>query len=224
MKNLTQHTQDYLKAIYELQTREGTASTTSLAARLNIEPASVTGMIQRLAAATPPLVDYRKHQGARLTQEGEQAALEVIRHHRLIEAYLVQELGFPWESVHEEACRLEHVISEELESRIAETLGNPERDPHGELIPSADLVMPSDPSLPLLNLRPPQKASIQRVCADDPALLKHLASLGLLLGTSLQVLDYSPFDQNLRLMVNDRELVLGPAVTAQIFVSKIKET
>ena len=107
------------------------ASTTALAARLGIAPPSVTEMLQKLAALQPPLVVYQKHQGARLTPEGERAALEVLRHHRLLEAYLVESLGYSWDAVHEEACKLEHVISEVLEERIASVLGNPLRDPHG---------------------------------------------------------------------------------------------
>src|SRR5258705_3704869 len=170
---LTRNIQDYLKAIYSLAESDGSASTTALAARLGIAPASVTGMIQKLATSTPPLVVYRKHQGVTLTPEGERAALEVIRHHRLIETYLVETLGYRWDEVHVEADRLEHAISENLEARIAAALGNPVRDPHGELIPTVDLTMPADADAPLSLLRPPQKAVILRVRSDDPALLRH---------------------------------------------------
>src|SRR5512145_1385582 len=161
MEQITQNIQDYLKAIYELEARDGAASTTLLAGRLQIAPASVTGMLQRLAVSSPPLVIYRKHQGATLTSDGQRAALEVIRHHRLLETYLVRKLGFSWDNVHEEACRLEHVISEEFESRIAEALGHPQWDPHGEPIPTADLTMPDASASTLLSLRPPQHAVIQ---------------------------------------------------------------
>src|SRR5512137_1063069 len=118
-ETLTTSIQDYLKAIYALTGDGGEASTTALAGRLGVAPASVTGMLQKLAGLTPPLIVYRKHQGARLTPEGERAALEVLRHHRLLEAYLVESLGYSWDAVHEEACRLEHVISEDFEARIA---------------------------------------------------------------------------------------------------------
>ncbi len=115
-----------------------TASTTSLALRLGIAPASVTGMLQKLSSVKPALVFYRKHQGVTLTTKGRRAALEVIRHHRLIEAWLVQTLGYSWDEVHNEAEKLEHVISEDFEMRIAAAMGDPERDPHGDLIPSAE--------------------------------------------------------------------------------------
>src|SRR5690349_2391225 len=144
---LTQNIQDYLKAIYNLAKSDGSASTTALAARLGVAAPSVTGMIQKLASSTPPLVVYRKHQGVTLTPEGERAALEVIRHHRLIETYLVENLGYGWDEVHAEADRLEHAISENLEARIAAALGNPVRDPHGEPIPTVELVMPIDADL-----------------------------------------------------------------------------
>ncbi len=218
---LTQNIQDYLKHIYALTEDGGAASTNDLAARLSIAPASVTGMIQRLASSTPPLVRYRKHQGVTLTPEGERAALEVIRHHRLIETYLVTMLGYSWDAVHEEACRLEHVISEEFESKIAAALGHPARDPHGEPIPNEALEMPADESLSLSALRPNQKALIVRVRANDPALLRHLESLGLVPGAEVEALAYSSFDQNLTLAVgreNISSCVIGFAISSQIYV------
>ncbi|MEN9563300.1 MAG: hypothetical protein RIR73_1544, partial [Chloroflexota bacterium] len=146
-------TQDYLKRIYTLTKDGSPASTNDLARELNIKPASVTGMIQKLAAEKPALVEYQKHQGVTLTSAGKRAALEVIRHHRLIETWLVQTLGYSWDEVHEEAERLEHVISEDFERRIAAAMGHPTRDPHGELIPTEDLKMPVDSSTPLSSLR-----------------------------------------------------------------------
>lgn len=223
---LTQNIQDYLKHIYALTERGGAASTNDLAARLGIAPASVTGMIQRLANSTPLLVEYRKHQGVMLTPEGERAALEVIRHHRLIETYLVTMLGYSWDAVHEEACRLEHVISEEFEAKIAAALGHPARDPHGELIPTPELVMPTDESQPLSALRPNQKAVILRVRATDPALLRHLEGLGLVPGAEVEALAYSSFDQNLTLAVgrdNISSYVVGFAISSQIYVELAKE-
>lgn len=150
---ITQSIQDYLKHIYELNENGGSASTNDLAARLNIAPASVTGMLQKLASAKPPLVIYKKHQGVTLTKSGEKAALEVIRHHRLLETFLANTLGYTWDEVHEEAEKLEHVISEGFEQRIAAALGHPTRDPHGELIPTEDLKMPLDQSTSLSDLR-----------------------------------------------------------------------
>src|SRR4026207_1079142 len=139
---LTISIQDYLKNIYELTESGESASTNALATKLKIKPASVTGMVQKLASSKPALVEYQKHQGVTLTKEGRKAALEVIRHHRLIETWLVQTLGYSWDEVHEEAERLEHVISEDFERRIAAALGHPMRDPHGQLIPTGDLKNP----------------------------------------------------------------------------------
>lgn len=218
-KEFSQSTQDYLKHIFELTEHGASASTNDLAARLGVAPASVTGMVQKLASAKPPLVDYRKHQGVTLTTEGQQAALEVIRHHRLLETWLVQTLGYSWDEVHEEACRLEHVISEDFEARIAAALGHPSRDPHGELIPGVDLQMPNDDSTPLLSLRPEQTATIIRVNANDHALLRHLDELGLVPGAKLEVSAHSPFDGNLTIKLSNREFVIGPAITNNIFVN-----
>lgn len=220
IESLTQSIQDYLKHIYELNEDGVAASTTELAARLNVAPASVTGMLQKLAAARPPLVIYKKHQGVTLTKAGMRAALEVIRHHRLLETYLVNALGYAWDEVHEEACRLEHVISEEFEARIAAALGHPTRDPHGELIPSADLTMPADKSTPLSSLRPAQTAAIQRVDAADPNLLRHLESLGLTPGVEIEVTAYSEFDHNLTVRVGKKSNVLGLNITTKIFVEE----
>ena len=175
---LTDLIQDYLKSIYDLTEGGQPASTNALAARLRIKPASVTGMLQKLAAAKSPLVDYHKHQGVRLTAKGRRAALEVIRHHRLLESWLVQSLGYSWDEVHNEAEKLEHVISEDFENRIANALGNPSRDPHGDLIPTMDLTMPEDLSTQLSSLRPTQNAVIQRVKTDNVELLRYLEGLG----------------------------------------------
>jgi len=219
-ESITDSIQDYLKVIYELTDCGETASTTALAARLHIAPASVTGMMQKLASSKPPLVKYYKHQGVSLTPKGKRAALEVIRHHRLIETWLVQTLGYSWDEVHSEAEKLEHVISEEFEERIASAMGYPLRDPHGEPIPSADLVMPEDRYVALTQLRPGQEACIQRVYAQDPAFLKHLQELGLILGTHLKVLEVSPYDQvmHIRLQGREKTIVLGSAITNRIFV------
>src|SRR6266487_5084823 len=173
-QRITISIQDYLKNIYELTENGESASTNALANKLNIKPGSVTGMVQKLASAKPALVEYQKHQGVTLTREGKKAALEVIRHHRLLEAWLVQTLGYSWDEVHEEAERLEHVISENFESRIAAAMGNPARDPHGELIPTADLKMPLDKSTLLSALRPKQTGIVQSVKSTETNLLRYL--------------------------------------------------
>jgi DtxR family transcriptional regulator, Mn-dependent transcriptional regulator len=217
-QTLTISIQDYLKSIYELTENGESASTNALARKLNISPPSVTGMVQKLASAKPALVEYQKHQGVTLTKEGRKAALEVIRHHRLLEAWLVQTLGYSWDEVHEEAERLEHVISEDFERRIAAAMGHPTRDPHGELIPTADLRMPSDNSLPLSALRRDQTAIIQRVKASDADLLRYLEGLGLVPGAQIEVKDYSPFDHNLTIKIGRKSHVLGLSITSKIFV------
>ncbi|MEO8356459.1 MAG: metal-dependent transcriptional regulator [Chloroflexota bacterium] len=217
-QSLTISIQDYLKNIYELTENGGNASTNDLAKRLNIKPASVTGMVQKLASSKPALVEYQKHQGVTLTNEGKKAALEVIRHHRLLEAWLVKTLGYSWDAVHEEAERLEHVISEDFERRIAAAMGHPVRDPHGELIPTADLRMPLDYSTPLSALRPKQGGIIQRVNAADAELLRHLEGLGLVPGVRVEVIDYSPYDHNLTVRAGKKSAVLGLNVTGKIFM------
>ncbi len=219
-RDLTFSIQDYLKNIYELTENGQPASTTALATRLGIEPASVTGMMQKLASAERPLVDYRKHHGVRLTAAGRRAALEVIRHHRLLEAWLVKTLGYSWDEVHNEAEKLEHVISEEFEHRIAAALGYPAWDPHGEPIPSADLVMPHDRSVALSSLQAQQDATVRRVHAQDAGLLRHLEELGLIPGARITVLELSTYDQVMRLQVRGRKepSILGPAITSQVFV------
>ncbi len=218
-EQLTDSIQDYLKAIYDLTQAGAPATTTALAGRLGVEPASVTGMVQKLAAARPPLVEYRKHHGVKLTAAGRRAALEVIRHHRLLEAWLVKTLGYSWDEVHVEAERLEHVISEDFEQRVAASLGHPSRDPHGEPIPSSDLVMPSDGSIPLSSLEAGQTATVRRVDAQDVKLLRHLEELRLIPGARLRVLEISPFDHLMHVKAgNSPVTILGPAITARVFV------
>ena len=219
-KKLTISIQDHLKTIYELTENGENASTNALAKKLNISAPSVTGMIQKLASSKPPLIKYQKHQGVALTSEGKRAALEVIRHHRLLEAWLVQTLGYSWDKVHEEAERLEHVISEDFERRIAAAMGDPIRDPHGELIPTAELVMPQDTSTPLSSLRPGQTGTVKCVKAADTELLRHLESLGLVPGAEIEVKEYSQFDHNLTVKVGRKTTVLGLNITSKIFIEE----
>jgi DtxR family Mn-dependent transcriptional regulator len=224
-EQLTHAIEDYLKAIYKLSTRHGRATTNLLAERLDVTPASVSGMIKKLSNTDPPLVDYQKHRGVVLTETGEKIALEILRHHRLLELYLHQMLGYPWELVHEEADRLEHVISEEFEERIAEALGHPLHDPHGDPIPTADLQLPPTSTHALYELREGERAVIQRVRDSDPELLAHLSELGLIPQVELVVQGYSEFDHNLTVQIVDgaQTLVLGPRITQQIFVDVIAE-
>lgn len=221
---LTQSIQDYLKRIYELNENGVPAGTTELAARLGVAPASVTGMLQKLAASKPPLVIYKKHQGVTLTKAGTRAALEVIRHHRLLEAYLVTALGYAWDEVHEEACRLEHVISENFETRIAAALGHPTRDPHGDPIPAADLTMPADETRPLDSLRAGETALVRRVADEDSALLRYLGEIGVVPEAIVTAAAFSEFDGSLTLQVKGRRgrVTLGANITKQIFVETEK--
>jgi DtxR family Mn-dependent transcriptional regulator len=218
-EQLTQSVEDYLKIIYLLTTEFGRASTTQIAEHLGVKPGSVTGMLQKMAETDPALVEYQKHRGAVLTLQGEQAALEMIRHHRLLELFLYKTLGYTWDEVHGEADRLEHVISEEFEERMAQALGNPTRDPHGEPIPTRDFQLPPQSSLRLSDLRPGNRARVQRVDSTDEKLLRYLSEIGLVPQAQVTVLDYSAFDDNLRIQVGSRAepIVLGPRVTNQIF-------
>lgn len=220
-QNLTQAIEDYLKAIYEITLSDERATTNQIAERMGVTPASVTGMLKRLATNDPPLLKYRKHRGVELTPAGERVALEIIRHHRLLELFLHEQLGYSWDQVHAEADRLEHVISEDLEERIAQTLGDPRIDPHGDPIPSRELHLPLDTLLPLGELRQGQRAIVQRVRNDDPSLLRYLDSIGLTPQVYLTVLDYSSFDGNLHLQIADRKLVLGPAITQRVYVEVV---
>lgn len=220
MPELTAAAADYLKVIYDLTCSEGRAATTQIAVRMGVAPASVTGMLKRLAAGQPPLVEYHRHRGARLTPAGRRAALEVIRHHRLLEQFLHQRLGYSWDEVHAEADRLEHAISEELAGRIALALGNPSHDPHGEPIPDSDLSLPPLPTTRLSELRPGQAAAVAHVTDTDPDFLRYLSQIGLVPQAQVAVLDYSPFDGNLTVQVDEGEpVVLGLGVTENVVVT-----
>lgn len=223
-EHLSDTVEDYLKVIYHLSNGEGRVSTGRIAEELAVSPASATDMVQRLASEEPPLLDYLKHQGVALTEEGMKAALEIIRHHRLLELFLHEILGYSWDQVHDEAERLEHVISEEFEERVAAVLGHPKRGLHGEPIPNRNLEMPDQDCCNLQGLRPNQRGRIQEVNDDDPDLLRYLASQGLIPGIAFEVIDYSPYDENLRIRIMDakEELVLGASVTSQIQVKVIE--
>jgi DtxR family transcriptional regulator, Mn-dependent transcriptional regulator len=217
----SQAIEDYLKVIYELTAQSERATTNQIAEAMKVTPASASEMVKRLAETKPPLVDYQKHHGVVLTPAGERVALEILRHHRLLEMFLYQILGYHWDEVHDEADRLEHVISEEFEERIAQALGNPIRDPHGDPIPSRDLYLPVEQATLLAELQPGAQAQVSRVRSMDTQLLRYLSEHGLVPQARLTVLDVSPFDDNLVLLVEGAEtpLVLGPKVTRKIFVA-----
>jgi DtxR family Mn-dependent transcriptional regulator len=182
--------EDYAKAIYALERRDGLVGTTSLAERLGVTPASASGMVKKLGELG--LADHEPYHGVRLTAEGRRVALEVIRHHRLLEV-LLADLGVPWDRVHEEAEILEHHISEELEALIDARLGNPTHDPHGDPIPTADLEIDEGDTVALETLEPGARGRFVRVSDADPAMLRYLAERGIGLGDRVEVVDRQPF-------------------------------
>jgi DtxR family transcriptional regulator, Mn-dependent transcriptional regulator len=209
--------QDYAKAIYTLETSEGTASTNALAERLNVRPGSVSGMLRKLAALG--LVEHELYRGARLTKRGRAVALEVIRHHRLLELFLVESVGMSWDAVHAEAERLEHVLSDQLEELIAAKLGNPTLDPHGDPIPSPELTIAADESRSLYALEPGEEGTFVRVSDADPAMLRFLSERGIAPGARLEVIERQPFDGPLYVRVGDEVQVLGALLARSMRVS-----
>jgi DtxR family Mn-dependent transcriptional regulator len=184
----TESVDNYLKAILALSgPEEQSVSSTALAQRLRVAPASVTNMLQKLASAQPPYVEYQKHRGVRLSSEGQRRALEVLRHHRLIETFLYEILDFPIEEVHDEAERLEHFISERFEERIAAKLGHPKFDPHGHCIPAMNGKMPKQQSRSLASLERDGEFVVESVSDRDSALLKRLKAHGITPGSRLRV-------------------------------------
>jgi DtxR family Mn-dependent transcriptional regulator len=200
--------EDYAKAIYQLAEQcEGTVSTNALAERLDVTPASASGMVRKLDELG--LVAHVPYKGVRLTDEGAHVALEMLRHHRLLELYLAEALGVPWDRVHDEAEVLEHVLSEDLEELIAAKLGHPTRDPHGDPIPSADLVIDEQPTQSLAALEPGATGVLVRISDSDPEILRYLADRGIGPGDAFAVVDKQPFDGPLFVRVGDAVHVLG---------------
>jgi DtxR family transcriptional regulator, Mn-dependent transcriptional regulator len=216
----TEAVEDYAKAIYALQHRGGEpVATSALAERLDVAPSTVTAMLKRLDALE--LVTYEPYRGATLTAHGEQVALEVIRHHRLLEAFLAEALEMPWDRVHDEAEVLEHYISEELERRIAEKLGNPALDPHGDPIPSAELDLAADRSTTLSELEPGTDAVFARVSDSDPDMLRYLAERGIRPGARLRIIGAQPFGSALLVEVEGREHALGGELVEKMRVARV---
>jgi DtxR family Mn-dependent transcriptional regulator len=214
---ITQAVQDYLKAIYMLGRGEEPVSTSALAERLDVSAASVTSMVKRLAETG--FVTHTPYQGVVLTEIGEKVALEVIRHHRLLELYLRQVLGYSLEEVHDEAERLEHVISEEFEDRIDRALGHPTHDPHGDPIPTKAGEVPPHAWLSLAEMEAGKRVVIRRIGDQDPDRIQYLGSLGLLPDVEVEVLERAPFDGPLRLLVSNDERHVGIEVARGVFVS-----
>jgi DtxR family transcriptional regulator, Mn-dependent transcriptional regulator len=206
----TESVDNYLKAVLALGGSEDRAvSSSALAQRLGVAPASVTNMLQKLASAAKPLVEYEKHRGVRLSVEGKRRALEVLRHHRLIETFLYQVLDYPLEEVHEEAERLEHFISERFEERIAAKLGNPKFDPHGHCIPAIDGRMPKRVSETLTSVERDGKYIVDSISDQDACLLKRLTAHGITPGAPIQVTRRTPDEFVLRAAGAPRSLHLS---------------
>jgi DtxR family Mn-dependent transcriptional regulator len=200
--------EDYAKAIYSLTgARAETASTNDLAERLGVTAGSVSAMAHKLADAG--LVEHIPYRGVALTAKGERVALQVLRRHRLLELFLVDMLGVPWERVHAEAEILEHAVSEELTELIALKLGDPTVDPHGDPIPSRDLVVDERPTDSLAELVPGARATLARVSDSDPAMLSYLTGLGITVGDPLQMVEHQPFEGPCIVRFGDRTHVLG---------------
>jgi DtxR family Mn-dependent transcriptional regulator len=209
--------EDYAKAIYALQRRcAGPVSTSALAERLDVAPSSVTAMVKRLDEMR--LARYEPYHGVTLTARGERVALEVIRHHRLIEAFLSETLEMPWDRVHDEAEVLEHYISEDLERLIAAKLGDPASDPHGDPIPTAELALEDPDSLALADLETGAIATFTRVSDSDPEMLRYLAERGIRPGARLHVTDVQPFGGPLTVRVGDGEHALGGELARNVRV------
>src|SRR5436309_9689392 len=213
--------EDYAKAIYALETRGDTAvSTTALAERLRVTAASASSMVKKLAEMG--FVQHEPYRGVRLTSKGVKVALEVLRHHRLLEVYLAEELGVPWDRVHDEAEVLEHVLSEELEALIAAKLGHPTHDPHGDPIPTPDGRIDEMPTAALSELEAGERGVFVRVSDSDPEMLRYLTARGIAPGAALEVVDKQPFDGPLFARFGDAEHVLGGALAAAMRIEVMR--
>jgi DtxR family transcriptional regulator, Mn-dependent transcriptional regulator len=211
--------EDYAKAIYALQTAAGgPVSNNSLAERLEVTAASASAMVKKLCGLG--LVSHVPYRGVELTPEGRRVALEVLRHHRLLELYLAQSLGVPWDRVHDEAEVLEHHISEELEELIAEKLGNPTRDPHGDPIPTRELELIEHATPTLDSLEPGAHGRFTRISDHDPEMLRYLAERGIAPGDDFDVVDKQPFGGPLFVRFAGEVHVVGGQLAAAMHVEE----
>ncbi|WP_435153898.1 metal-dependent transcriptional regulator [Haladaptatus sp. DFWS20] len=214
--------EDYLKAIYTLQKEnEEPVATSAIADYLGVTPPTVTSMVEKLADRG--LLYREKYKGVELTEEGETVALEVLRHHRLLESYLTEHLDYSWSEVHEEADRLEHHISEEFERRVADALGNPTVDPHGDPIPDADLSpIAEDNTTPLSEHESGETVVVARVSDRDEEELRYLSDAGITPGTELEIVDVAPFGM-VTVAIEDTEQSLPETVARSIRVRAVVE-
>lgn len=217
--------EDYLKAIYELERVGEAASTNDIALRLAISPASVSGMVRRLAEQG--LITHEPYRGVRLTSEGRHAALRTLRRHRILECYLTEVLGYPWDRVHEEAEQLEHAASAELIERMASALGNPVQDPHGAPIPTSDGRVEDGTLGSLAEMLPGARLRVRRVQDDNAERLRYLAELGIRPGALVRVLDKAPFEGPITVWVDDAgggaTRAVGVSLAEQVYVEPLTE-
>ena len=216
---LSQAVEDYLKTIYTLEAEGDKATTTKIADALDVSSASATNMVKRLS--NMGLVDYESYKGAALTDSGRKIALEIIRHHRLLELYLLEVMGYSWDEVHEEAEKLEHHISERFEEKIATLLDDPTHDPHGDPIPTKEGLMPEMDAKPLTEAEVDQQYIVSRVKDQDPEVLRYLEKIGLLPGIKIEVKEKGPFKGPVTLLVENNEQVIGNDVAGNIFIAEM---
>jgi DtxR family transcriptional regulator, Mn-dependent transcriptional regulator len=214
---LTGPVEDYLKAIYELERAGEAAETNAIARLLGIAPASVSGMMRRLAEQG--LIMHERYRGARLTPAGRRAALRTLRRHRVIEAYLTTALGYSWDRVHDEAERLEHAASDELIDRMAAAIGEPETDPHGAPIPTREGTLRERSLVALASLEPGAVARVERVSDRNAERLRYLGELGIVPGVTVHVIAREPFGGPIALRVADTPRTIGPELAAHILVT-----
>ncbi|MEX1135989.1 MAG: metal-dependent transcriptional regulator [Balneolales bacterium] len=217
LSKLSESQEDYLKYIYKLGENGEAVSTMLLSEELNVKPASVTNMLKKLAEMK--LLLHQPYKGVRLTEAGEKVALEILRHHRLLELYLAEVHGYGWEEVHDEAEKLEHVISETFEAKIAEMLGHPQHDPHGDPIPSSDLELPNGPALLSLNkVKPGEDGRIKRVISQDTDVLNMLSRLELIIDSRVRVIEHER--DEIRVEVNGNRYLLPVILATRIMIEK----
>lgn len=219
-KLVSQSVEDYLKVIFKLA-GEQPASTGKVAEALEVSAASVTSMVKRLAKQG--LVEYTSHRGVSLTEEGRQKALCIIRHHRLLETFLIQVMGYTWDEVHPEAEHLEHHISERFAEKMAEMLGDPKYDPHGDPIPNAEGKMPEAFHLRLSEIEAGSHALVRRVNNEDAKLLRHFHDMGLRPKAQITVTEKAPFNGPITVVIDQKESVIGHHVSQQVFVELLKK-
>ena len=217
-EQITAPVEDYLKAIYAFERDGHAAATNDIAQRLSIAPASVSGMVQRLA--DQGLVEYERYRGVRLTSAGRRAALRTLRRHRVIESYLVQALGYGWDVVHQEAERLEHAASDTLIDRMAAAIGEPVTDPHGAPIPTRDGTIDETPHQTLADAAVGTRTRVVRVGDEDPGMLRYLDSLGLRPGAEVTLTGRAPFDGPLTIEVGSTTQQVGATLASRVLVAE----